>query len=317
MVAWFQQHRRAAGIGVTITALALLSVAVVLGWAMFTREQPFTAGPGSSGEPSTSAVPSPSASAAPTLEPTVTPVPTPGFDAPAGILPPNSRVVVVVDALQVREQPGLNAAVVDTLPAGTIVELARGYIDPEVVDGIDWYHVHYNGDLAGSIAAGVGGDRYLELLPARCEAGDPDLAALMSITAWERLACFGDRSITVTGTYGCPVCGIAYPRGGYEPHWLANPDTLAALGWPDVITLHFSPAAGLDAPPNASIVKVTGHFSDPASSTCVIMPTMDGVPIGAEVDPVIAELWCREQFVVDAYEIIGTDPDFTYSFPPS
>lgn len=43
---------------------------------------------------------------------------------------------------------------------------------------------------------------------------------------------------------------------------------------------------------------------------------MDGSSIGPEVDPVIAELWCREQFVVDAYVIIGTDPDFTYSFPP-
>ena len=70
-------------------------------------------------------------------------------------------------------------------------------------------------------------------------------------------------------------------------------------------------------PPNASIVQVTAHFSDPASSTCVIHPTMEGVEIGAEVDPVIAQLWCREQFVVDAYEIIGTDPDFTYSFPPA
>lgn len=253
-----------------------------------------------------------SAASSPTLEPTATPVPTPGFEAPAGILPPNSRVVVVVDALQVRDQPGLNAAVVDTLPAGTVVELALGYTDPVVVDGIDWYHVVYNSDLGGSVAVGVGADRYLELVPARCEDGDPDLAALMRITAWERLACFGDPVLTVTGTYGCPVCGIAYPRGGYEPAWLANPDTLAYIGWPDVITLHVRPDAGLNFPPNASIMRVTGHFSDPASSTCVIRPTIDGSAIGAEVDPVIAELWCREQFVVDAYEIVGSDPDFTY-----
>jgi hypothetical protein len=225
---------------------------------------------------------------------------------------------VIVDALQVREQPGLNAAVVDTLPAGTVVELASGYTDPVGVDGIDWYHVAYNGGaLAGSAAGGVGGDRYLELLPPRCEDGDPDLAALMRLTAWERLACFGDRVLTVTGTYGCPVCGIPYPRGGYEPAWLANPDNLNYLVWQGGITLHFPPAAGLDTPPNASIVQVTGHFSDPVSSTCVIRPTMEGIEIGAEVDPVIAELHCREQFVVDAYEIIGTDPDFTYSFPPS
>jgi hypothetical protein len=247
-----------------------------------------------------------------------TPEPTPGFEAPAGILPPNSRAVVVVDALQVREQPGLNAVVVDTLPAGTVVELAFAWSDPVAVDGIDWYRVAYKGDLAGSVAAGVGEDRYLELAPPRCEGGNPDLAALTHITDWERLACFGDRAITVTGTYGCSVCGIAYTIEGFEPGWLADPDNLNYLGWQEgAITLHFPPASGLEGAPNASILRVTGHFNDPVSSTCVIRPTMEGVVIRAEVDPVIAELWCREQFVVDGYEIIGTDPDFTYSFPPS
>jgi len=206
--------------------------------------------------------------------------------------------------------------VVATLPADTVVELSLGSI---AVDGLDWYAVVYHGDLGGYVAAGADGNRYLELAPPRCEEGDPDLQALVRLTAWERLACFGNRSLTVTGTFGCPVCGIAYPRGGYEPHWLASPDNLNYLGTgrvcdlcPAELILHFSPEAGLDRPPNASILRVTGHFNDPASSTCVIRPTMDDVEIGAEVDPVIAELYCREQFVVDAYEIIGSDPDFTY-----
>jgi hypothetical protein len=239
--------------------------------------------------------------------------------APAGILPPNSLAVVVVDALQVREQPGLNAAVVDTLSADTVVELSVGWIGPTVVDGIDWYAVVYQGDLFGYVAGGADGDIYLELLPPRCEEGESDFAAVVLITEWERLACFGDRSLTVTGTFGCPVCGIAYPRGGYEPHWLASPDNLnyLSVGWFSgsnlrLLVLHFPPVAGLDRPPNATILRLTGHFSDPASSTCVIRPTMEGVSIGAEVDPVLAELYCREQFVVDAYEIIGSDPDFTY-----
>jgi hypothetical protein len=320
---WFRRNQRAVGIGVTVSALALLGIAVVLGWAMFTRMPPSSAGPGSSSEPSASALPSPSAEVTPTPEPTATAEPTPGFEAPAGILPPNSLAVVVVDALHVRSEPRLDADVLATLPADTVVELSLGWIGPTAVDGIDWYAVVYYGDFGGYVAAGADGDRYLELAPPRCEEGEPDLAAVVLITEWERLACFGDRSLTVTGTYGCVPCGIAYPRGGYEPHWLASPDNLNYLGsgrvfdlGPAELILHFSPESGLDVPPNASILRVTGHFNDPASSTCVIRPTMDDVEIGAEVDPAIAELYCREQFVVDAYEIIGSDPDFTYPTDP-
>src|SRR4029079_3288342 len=122
------------------------------------------------------------------------------------------RAVVIVDALQVRDGAGLDAPVLDTLAADTVVALARGWIGPVTVDGIDWYHVTYDGESEGTVAAGVGADRYLELLPPRCEDGDPDLAAVR-VTEWERLACFGNRSLTVTGTYGCAACGIAYPRG--------------------------------------------------------------------------------------------------------
>ena len=64
---------------------------------------------------------------------------------------------------------------------------------------------------------------------------------------------------------------------------------------------------------SGSIVRVTGHFSDPASTTCVLNGAdwSTGEPLpAAGPDPRIAELYCREQFVVDAYEIIGTDPDF-------
>jgi len=264
----------------------------------------------SSGEASESAASTPTSEApAPsaTSSPSSTPGPTPAFEAPDDILPPGSRAVVSLDGLRIRNAPGLDAGVYDTLAADIVVEV-DGW-GPTVVDGIDWYWVvQRDGSLAGYAAAGSGEDRYLELLPPRCQVGEPDLAALVRLMPWERLACFGDRLITVTGTYGCPVCGEWVP-GSYEPSWLANPQNLNYLGWPEAIALHFPPEAGLNAPPNASIVRVTGHFSDPASTTCVI--ELGAMP----VDPVVAELWCREQFVVDSYEITGTDPDFSY--PPS
>lgn len=144
MGAWFQQDQRATGIGVAALALVLLGIAGFLGWALFMRERPSTADLGSSSRPSASAVSSPSAGATPALEPTATPELTPGYEVPAGVLPPNSRAVVTLDGLRVREQPSLNKTVVDTLPADTVVEV-DGW-GPRVVDGIDWYFVIY-GDL--------------------------------------------------------------------------------------------------------------------------------------------------------------------------
>ncbi|MGZ8563199.1 MAG: SH3 domain-containing protein, partial [Candidatus Limnocylindria bacterium] len=96
--------------------------------------------------------------------------------------------------LRVREAPGLAAKVLDSLPAGTIVELGGSW-GPIDVDRIAWYQVLYGEDLkAGYVAGGSGADRYLELLPPRCEGGEPDLATLLRLTDWERVACYGDRS---------------------------------------------------------------------------------------------------------------------------
>lgn len=284
-------------------AHALAAAALVLAISSCTAASPpatSSSAASESGQPTATTSASESATSAPPS--------TPGFEAPAGILPPNSRATVTLEGLRVRDAPGLEAGVRDTLAAGTVVEIV-GTWGPIPVDGIDWYWVVPDVSLAGYAAVASGGDRYLELLPPRCQEGEPDLPALLAITPWERLACFGDRSITVTGTYGCPVCGAEPFPGTYEPSWLASPLNLYYIGWPNAITLHFPPAAGLDAPPNASVVRVTGHFSDRASTTCVIRDPPG--QYGAPVNPVSAELWCREQFVLDAYEITGTDPDFS------
>ena len=72
--------------------------------------------------------------------------------------------------------------------------------------------------------------------------------------------------------------------------------------------LRFSPASQLDYPSVAgSILRVTGHFSDPAATTCVIR----GVGyLESDLPAESAELHCREAFVVEGYEVIGSDPEF-------
>jgi hypothetical protein len=51
---------------------------------------------------------------------------------------------------------------------------------------------------------------------------------------------------------------------------------------------------------------VTGHYDDPRSSECVVAP---GEP-AQDVHPAVQELFCRSQFVVDSFEVIGFDEDF-------
>jgi hypothetical protein len=58
---------------------------------------------------------------------------------------------------------------------------------------------------------------------------------------------------------------------------------------------------GPSVEPRGTIVRVTGHFDDPASATCRIEPGSDfsGAWSGA------SELLCREQFVVTQIEKLG------------
>lgn len=262
--------------------------------------------PAASARATSSAAPTPS----PTPEPTATPAPTPAIEAPDGILPPESRAVVLVEALHLRAGDGIAEDVVATLSAGTLVVLDwRGPVEE---DGLTWYYVSA-GDQGGFAAAGSGGDHYLELASPRCTEPDPDLTALVSITAWEQLACYGDRSLTLVGTYGCAVCG-SYLPGTYEPGWLAYPGQLSYLSNSQgSLVLHIPPESGLGQIPNAAIVRATGHFDDPAAATCVFTPPDE--PSAVPPDPANAVLYCRERFVVDSYEVIGSDPDFEY--PPA
>lgn len=281
---------------------------------------------------SASAVASPSPSATPTTapatpSPTLEPTPVPsqalGFQAPDGILPPNSIVVVAVDGLQLRAEPGLSAAVTGAAVAGDRFKV-QGWFGPVERDGLQWYRLGPAtvGDLDAWAAAGSGADRYLEVVPPSCPSGDPDLATVINVgNEWDRLACFGDRSLTLEGTFSCGVCDGTM-AGDFEPFWLAwplggsfvwveyptgtGPDYREGIG---PLTMRTPEDSGVELPVPGSIVRLTGHFSDPASTTCTVVTF-----IGEQATPVdqrTAELYCREQFVIDALEVIGTDPNYT------
>jgi len=283
--------------------------------------------------------PRPTPTSSPTSGPSATPLPTLAFEAPANVLPPLSVTTVAVDAIRIHEQPRLSARVVATAGKGEMVYV-NSYGGPVAADGVDWYPVGFAAGyrdwpeppaasalatpgefpyFIGWAAGGSGAQRYLELAPPRCSESDPDLAILIGMSGWERLACFGDHPLSVEGTYGCGGCDGTM-GGDFQPWWLAYPAQLSFLWveWrislPPGLTLHFMPEPGADypaagsIPAGGSILRVTGHFNDPASATCTM--TRFDLDQGLPVLEASAQLYCREQFVVDAFEIIGTDSNY-------
>ena len=240
------------------------------------------------------------------------------------MLPPASVAMVKVDGLRLREEPSTSARVIATLAQGELVNVTGPEVGPKVADGSSWYQVAqlnltelpafptepltYPGAV-GWVAFADGNQRFLELVPARCVEEEPELGLLESLTAWERLACYGDRVITLEGAFGCGGCG-GVALGLFEPRWLANPLALNFLSTEPQerigpLALHFAP--GDPEPPEwGSIIRVVGHVDDVASIGCTVAPGDPPSP----TDPMAAELYCRERFVVDSYEVIGFDEDF-------
>jgi hypothetical protein len=284
--------------------------------------------PGSS--PSGSATPPSSGSSAPSAAPSAGA--TPVVAAPEGLIPPGSAASVLVDGLRMREAPSTSALLVEDLPVGRLLALGysrnRGDWGPVSADGFAWYPVISIGELTelpplsdgpillepenfGWVAAGDATEDFIQLLDVRCPAGSVDLPTLEAMLPWEQLSCFGDRQLTVEGTYGCGECGFFLP-GTYEPGWLAGPFSHAWLTVDSSTRLGpFSVRIPPDSPPEpeqGTIVQVTGHFDDPAAVGCTVAPGEPPVP----VDAAAAELYCSEQFVVESMEVIGTDPEFPF-----
>ena len=233
-----------------------------------------------------------------------------------GILPPDSIAVVMVDGLRVRDAPSLAGGIVASFPAGTRVAVPGNpsSLGPLTADGYDWYlvvHREVEDDPAtetlGYAAAGDPAAPFLATLKPRC-----DRAAHITLTGYERLACLGGGQVTIEGTYGCGECGGLAP-GTFVPEWLAHPifpplPVLTAKPGTGIgrIDIHFPPEAGLAYPDEGSIIRLVGHFDDPAATTCEIAAGEPEVP----ADPRAAVMYCRERLVVDSYQVIGTDPSY-------
>ena len=225
-----------------------------------------------------------------------------------------------------RETPSTDAPFT-SLSAGTYLSVGfSGYIadwGPVEADGLTWYPVRpFTADTLpdvpapiqdaeeefGWVAAADDNQPLIELVDPRCTDAEPTLEVLQSLEPWERLACYGNETLTIEGTFGCGGCGGLFP-GTFEPEWLAAPGGFDLLsvdpqGRIGPFVVYFPP--DVERLSGGEIVRLTGHFDDPAATECVVAP---GDP-PAGIDERTAVLYCRERFVLEAVEILGTDDDF-------
>jgi hypothetical protein len=270
----------------------------------------------------------------PTLLPTATPVPTHGVGT-LDALPPGAAVEVAVKELNLRTDASTSAKKVATLKRGTILVISP--IDgrsigwgPGKKNGFTWYPVVVANALttdgvlpalplspvdftdepvSGWVAADDGSKPYLALLPPRCPE-TVDLVNVEGMLPAERLACFG-APFDLEGTFGCSGCG-GVAVGTFKPKWLADPQEFDLLSAD--VTAHFGPLAlhfpptGPDKPAQGSIIRATVHVSDDRSTRCSIVFEFGE---SVQADPRTTVFWCRERLVVESYEVLGTDPNFS------
>jgi hypothetical protein len=282
--------------------------------------------------PASGAVETPGATVAPTgpTLPTTEPTGPSWTPRPAEPLLLNSAVSVVVDRLNLRDQPTIDSKSLGVAERGDFLLIWD--FGPFSNDGYAWYHavflakageppslgvdLRHSDGIQGWIAAAKGSTKYVKQLGPRCPAAI-DVSSLGSMLGSELLACFGSNTIELTGTYGCGGCGGAR-LGIYEPVWLAHPLNAGFLSVYPVgerlgaFLLHFPPTTAQE-PAAGSVIRVRGHFDDAAARTCEISI---GDPLHPEgeslvpLDSAAAQLVCAQQFVVEDLVVLGTDPGF-------
>ena len=232
--------------------------------------------------------------------------PVAGSPATLAVLPASSRARVVTDNLCLRGLPNATSAATMSLPKGTEIEIGGTFDQwgPVVEGGTAWYPVSAGESGYGWVVGEQEGVRTLELIPFDCPT-EIDPTTVFRMTPWERLSCYGGQAAEVIGVIEISCQGGARD-GVYEPEWLAR--------WCMVAQVTNRPAPAVDPtgrmqlifPPTATsypeigaVVRLVGHFDDPASATCHVIPSTD-----IEWSQPAVQLLCREQFVVTEFEVL-------------
>jgi len=244
-------------------------------------------------EPSASVDSTPATSAAPSAAPSHT----------AGTIAPDTLVEVIVADLIVRSEPGVEAGAGTILPDRlTMGDRAYVVAGPVMASGYEWYQVDPLTRADGSAGtfgwiavAGRDGEAWVQSSTPPCPA-TVDLAGVLALAPLERLACFGDESLTLTAQYG--MCGAGGGPWTWDPSWLVMIGgcalSLDANADGPGLVLRVPPGVTRadDTPP----ITVSGHFDDPAAATCTVTTADPAYPAPS---PAQAVMICRTEFVVE------------------
>lgn len=269
------------------------------------------------GDPSPTATTSTAASASTgpsgSSAPTASVEPTP---EPAPIIPNLGIAAVVTDALNLRSQPNEGGSVVAELAPDQRLFVIGA---PSEADDLRWYRVAALAgpscaepcEVIGYVATPVEAeDPWVQAIGVNCPITPmthDDLSALLPL---EALHCFGNNQIVLTGAVELPE-GVGYEGPfAYSPAWLAHPLAIPFLATAGghVIGFRANPDADLEPPEDGDVVRVTGHYEDPAATSCRVSvdPAFaDEVPQPVPPAPALAVLACRATFVWTDYEVIG------------
>jgi hypothetical protein len=273
----------------------------------------------------------PPATAEPSLDPTQVPEPSRAASSNAtwATNPPTpilmaAMVRVTVAELNLREYPFTSSRRTGTVARDTIIYTEP--VPPVDSDGHIWYRgsiVSTDGDvpalpapipdtigddLFGWFAAGTRETDFVSRVEPRCP-GVVNLKHVAAMTAFERLACFDD-TIEVEGTFRCFTTCLAHAFGDFEPEWLAARATLDFVFADSTdkfgLVLRFPPT--VERPDLGAQIRVRGHLRDAAAERCTMSGNHWWPPdddVNHPYPDVVARYLCRQEFVVERYEVIG------------
>ncbi len=145
---------------------------------------------------------------------------------------------------------------------------------------------------------------------ADCQDLPNEFLEFVTVDSAALVACHGDTSFTLRAySVACPDC-FGSMAGDPQPAWLLNPNRDQLLLAPDVTSGNWSSQAVLgpslvpiDPTWTGTWLEVTGHYDDPAASTCRMEPEADSLQWWTGRQSLIDQ--CRLTFVVTAVKVLN------------